>query len=61
MTPGQKVIGKLLHSAHLEVDGQRTEEPFYEAHFIAYDAGEQSPQAPRARFSVCSRPAPERL
>lgn len=57
LTPGQKVIGKLLHAAHLdvigewvargstaviEVDGQRTEEPFYEAHFVACAPGEHA-------------------
>ncbi|GAA2804363.1 hypothetical protein GCM10010533_48350 [Mycolicibacterium pallens] len=57
LTPGQKVIGKLLHAAHLdvigravaqgstaviEVDGRRTEEPFYEAHFIACEPGEHT-------------------
>lgn len=57
LTPGQKIIGKLLHAAHLdnvgemaargstaviEVDGQRTEEPFYEAHFVACEPGEHA-------------------
>jgi hypothetical protein len=49
LTPGQKVIGKLLHATHLDVvgkavagmskavidvDGERFEEPLYEAHFV---------------------------
>lgn len=49
LTPGQKVIGKVLHALHLEaigkavaqmekavitVDGERREEPLYEAHFV---------------------------
>lgn len=49
LTPGQKVIGKILETLHLEavgelvakiekavitVDGNRVEEPLYEAHFI---------------------------
>ncbi|AKK30004.1 hypothetical protein [Mycobacterium sp. EPa45] len=57
LTPGQKVIGKLLHAAYLdvigravaqgstaviEVDGRRTEEPFYEAHFVACEPGEHT-------------------
>jgi hypothetical protein len=49
LSGGQKIIGKLLHAAHLDaigravggattmiidVDGDTREEPFYEAHFV---------------------------
>jgi hypothetical protein len=54
LTPGQKTIGKVLHALHLDkigawvakmeqavikVDGQRREEPLYEAHFIETSPG----------------------
>lgn len=57
LTPGQKVIGKLLRATHLdvigelvargstaviEVDGRRIEEPLYEAHFIPCEPGRHS-------------------
>jgi hypothetical protein len=55
LTPGQQVIGKVLHALHLDVigelvakiekavitvDGHRIEEPLYEAHFIEAAPGE---------------------
>jgi len=53
-TSGQKVIGKVLHALHLDavgklvaqmekavirIDGERREEPLYEAHFIEATPG----------------------
>jgi hypothetical protein len=55
LSPGQRMIGKILHTLHLdgvtkavagnarlkiEIDGVEREEPLYEAHFVECAAGE---------------------